>query len=147
MNAAWFQRLSQTAPMIKAIEREPGSTWPSARSPRNDARPLIASIAAVACGAVERALAHARDHVVAAGGEQLLHRVEHVEQRLLADLGLAQAGQRLDAGVAARAPGRPACGAAGNSLASVTISVPNTGPDEPPIVDMQVMPIVLAARR
>ena len=34
--------------MINAIEREPGSTWPSARSPRNDARPLIASICAVA---------------------------------------------------------------------------------------------------
>ena len=33
-------RLSQIAPMINAIEREPGSTWPSARSPRNEARPL-----------------------------------------------------------------------------------------------------------
>ena len=34
--------------MISAIEREPGSTWPSARSPRKEARPRIAAIAAVA---------------------------------------------------------------------------------------------------
>ena len=39
---------SHTAPIISAIEREPGSTWPSARSPKNEARPRLASMWAVA---------------------------------------------------------------------------------------------------
>ncbi len=95
-------------------------------------------------GAVVRALAHACDHVVTAVGEHLLHRVEHVEQRLLADLDFAQPGQRRDArGQRTRHVGRLGCG--GSSLPSVTISVPKTGPDEPPTVDMQVMPIVFSA--
>ena len=57
--------------------------------------------------AVVRALAHPRDHVVAARCEHVLHRRQHIEQRLLADLGLAQARQCGDARFdAAREVGR-----------------------------------------
>ena len=30
--------------MINAMEREPGSTWPLARSPRKDERPRVAAV-------------------------------------------------------------------------------------------------------
>src|SRR5262245_39969337 len=46
--------------------------------------------------AVECALFDTRHHVVAALRQDLLHRVEHVEQRLLSDLDLAQPAQRGD---------------------------------------------------
>ena len=93
--SALAHRLSQIAPMIKAIDREPGSTWPSARSPRNDARPRLASRCAVASALskAQRRTRATRSSPPAA--EHLAHRIEHVEQRLLADLGLAEARQCL----------------------------------------------------
>lgn len=48
METQALARLSHTEPMISAMEREPGSTCPKARSPKNDERPRVASMWAVA---------------------------------------------------------------------------------------------------
>ena len=134
----WLQRLSQIAPMIKRHRARAGidvaeralaeerraarGSRPSSRSPRR-------------CRARTGARGRRRSAPPVAGSEHALHRIEHVEQRLLADLGLAEAAsaRRCRRRARRRSRAAPRLRPAAPSP-SVTSSVPNTGPDEPPIV-------------
>ena len=73
-----------------------------------------------------------------------MHRIEHIEHGLLADLRLAARRHRFDR----LAEGRRQIGAvglAGSSLPSAMNSVPNSGPDAPPTVITSLVPIAFSA--
>ena len=80
------------------LDRAPGSIWPTLRSPRKAARPLVARIGTVAAAPRSAAsLTRARE-IWAAGSDGVSHGRQNVEHRLLADTRLASRRDRVDAG-------------------------------------------------
>ena len=107
--------------MISAAERAPGSTWPIDLSPRNEARPRVARIGAVASAA--RRAAAAIPSGVRARLQRLQRRRQHVEQGFLPDFALAARLHRGDRLLEAAARSARV-EVAGHALPSAMNSVP-----------------------